>query len=190
MCKAAQQRRAEHNGDCLFIPAKEKRTYLFWVSCVRIHIVVYAQASLHHASLQYGSDPKTARHTEINVSSTHRTSPDLGLMSVNVISKKQMFKEEKQQEYLRDCGGCSRVVDAIQGYARELLGERKIHIPRLEKRVGLKKKGERIKFHWKKYFLFVFQKLLWKQKEILSSHRQWGHTNISPGKGGHSSNFA
>lgn len=116
------------------------------MSCVRIHIVVYAQASLRHASLQYGSDPKTAQHTEINVSSTHRTSPDLGLMSVNVISKKQMFKEEKQQKYLRDCGGCSRVVDVIQGYAKELLGEREIHIPRLEKRVGLKR-GESIKFH-------------------------------------------
>lgn len=110
-------------------------------------------------------------------------------MSVNVISKKQMFKEEKQQKYLRDCGGCSRVVDVIQGYAKELLGEREIHIPRLEKRVGLKK-GESIKFHWKKYFLFVFQKLLWKQKEILPSHHEWGHINISSGKGGHSPNFS
>lgn len=32
------------------------------------------------------------------------------------------------------------MVDAIQGDAKELLGETEIHIPRLEKRVGLKKK--------------------------------------------------
>lgn len=107
------------------------------MSCVRIHIVLYAQASLSCASLQYGSDPKTARHTEINVSSTHRASPDLGLTSINVISKKQMFKKEKQQKYLRDGGGCSRAVDAIQGDAGELLGEIET---RLENRVGLKEK--------------------------------------------------
>lgn len=29
LCEAAQQSHAEHNGDCLFIPAEEKGTYLF-----------------------------------------------------------------------------------------------------------------------------------------------------------------
>jgi len=29
VCEAAQQSHAEHNGDCLFIPAEEKGTYLF-----------------------------------------------------------------------------------------------------------------------------------------------------------------
>lgn len=138
--RQAQQIHAEHNGDCLFIPAEEKAAYLFWVSCARIHIVLYARASLRRASLQYGSDLKTARHTEINVSSTHRTSPDLGLPSINVISKKQMFKKEKQQKYLRDGGRCSHAADAIQGDAEELLGEREIHVTRLENRVSLKEK--------------------------------------------------
>lgn len=116
------------------------------MSCVRIHIVLYARASLRRASLQYGSDPKTVRHTEINVSSTHRTSPDLGLTSINVISKKQMFKNENQQKYLRDGGGCSRAVDAIQGDAEKLLGEREIHVTRLENRVSLKGKETQLRF--------------------------------------------
>lgn len=161
VCEAAQQSHAEHNGGCLFIPAEERGTYLFWVSCVRIHIVLYARASLRCASLQYGSDLKTARHTEINVSSTHRTSPDLGLMSINVISKKQMFKKEKQQKYLRDSGGCSRAVDAIQGDAEELLGERNPRNKRLENRVTLtgeqsrpERKEDIIKVHGKKYDLY------------------------------------
>lgn len=63
-----------------------------------------------------------------------------------------MLKKEKQQKYLRDSGGCSRAVDAIQGDAEELLGEREIHVTWLENRVGLKE--EIIKVHWKKYDLY------------------------------------
>lgn len=151
--RQAQQIHTEHNGDCLFIPAKEKAAYLFWVSCARIHIVLYARASLRRASLQYGSDLKTARHTEINVSSTHRTSPDLGLTSINVISKKQMFKKEKQQKYLRDrrmltCGRChSRECRGItwrERNSRNKTGEQS----------EPERKGEIIKVHWKKYDLY------------------------------------
>lgn len=70
------------------------------MSCVRIHIVLYARASLRSACLQHGSDPKAAPHTEINVSSTHRTSPDLGLTSINVILKKQMLKKKNNKSIL------------------------------------------------------------------------------------------